>query len=35
MIGAGIVEACIGVNAERRSLETIADPLSTMDKRAA
>jgi MFS family permease len=35
MIGAGIVEACIGVNAERRSLETIADPLSAMDKRAA
>jgi hypothetical protein len=31
MIGAGAVEACIGVAAERKSLEQIAAPLSSRE----
>jgi MFS family permease len=30
MVAAGIVEICLGVNAERRSLESIAAPLSSL-----
>jgi MFS family permease len=35
MIGAGLVEACIGVKAERQSLESIASPLSAQDPDSA
>ncbi|HQR53930.1 MAG TPA: MFS transporter, partial [Burkholderiales bacterium] len=31
MIGAAIVELLIGVNAERRSLESVAAPLSSVE----
>ncbi|MGB8355228.1 MAG: MFS transporter [Chthoniobacteraceae bacterium] len=35
MIAAGIVEACIGVKAERQSLESIATPLSSQESHSA
>jgi hypothetical protein len=35
MIGAAVVEAFIGVKAERNSLEAISNPLSAADRRAA
>jgi MFS family permease len=35
MIAAGLVEVFLGVNAERKSLEDIADPLSLADARSA
>ena len=31
MVGAAVVELLIGVRAERRSLESIAAPLSSLD----